>query len=156
MASDSSLFACGGVFGTHWFSLELLASIRVRDADIAVKELSALVLSVLTWGGRCSGSRLFWGCDNQAVVAILSSGTSRNPVRMSLIRFFVIECLSLNVAVYPLYVRSEVNSGPDLLSRMNVAGFLRWFLSADPAPTPVLDIWRRVYGCCLQGFYGAV
>jgi hypothetical protein len=153
LASDSSLFACGGTCGNHWFSLEFPEAMRQSTSDIAVKELAALVLTVLVWGIERSGSRLVMGCDNQAVIAILNSGSSKNPVLMSLMRFFVLECLRLNVSISPIYVRSEDNTGPDLLSRMKVAEYLRFDTSADQVPTPVVGTWNQIFNKCLIGHY---
>jgi hypothetical protein len=155
LASDSSFLACGGTFANKWFSLEFPASMRKVITDIAVKEFAALALTVLVWGTDLAGSRLVMECDNQAVIAILFSGSSKNPVLMSLMRFFVLECLRLNVVISPVYVRSAKNIGPDLLSRMKVVEFFRFNAAADREATPVINAWRGIYDACLVSFYKA-
>ena len=153
LATDSSLFACGACFRSRWFSLEFPDCMRKVTNDIVVKELAVLALAILVWGCDLSGTRILVHCDNEAVNAIMRSGTSKNPVAMSLMRFLALECIQGDLFVSTAYIRSEDNTGPDLLSRMNVKNFLRFKDTADPSPTYVLDSWKSLFDSCLRSQY---
>jgi hypothetical protein len=57
--------------------------------------------------------------DNQAVVAILMSGTSRSPELMwELRKLFVDICGLRNITLRPQYIRSHLNVLADRLSRL--------------------------------------
>lgn len=153
LASDSSLFACGATFKDQWFAFEFTPEMISCNTDIAVKELVALTLAVLCWGGHFRGQRLLVHCDNQVVNAAISSGTCKNRDVMLVLRFLVLHCLHLGITVSTSYIRSADNLGPDLLSRMRVRHFLDRFPDSAPQPSPVVSCWKTLFEECLHSCY---
>ena len=46
---------------------------------IAFKEMFAVVVSVAVWGRRWRGQQVLGHCDNEAVVHMMASRSSKNP-----------------------------------------------------------------------------
>jgi hypothetical protein len=74
----------GGYSGRAWFSARVPR--RFRGRDIQFKEIAAILHAILCWGDTWQGRHIIFHCDNQAVVAWLSSGTCRSPHSMRLVR----------------------------------------------------------------------
>ena len=76
LASDASgSWGCGAYYGSHWF--QLCWDRRSEGLPIMAKELLPIVLACTVWGQEWARSCVCCLCDNQAVVACLSSRTSR-------------------------------------------------------------------------------
>ena len=54
--------------------------------DIAWKELFAIVMAVHTWGSLWQRQKILFHCNNQAVISIWESGTTRAKNIMALVR----------------------------------------------------------------------
>ena len=154
LATDSSLFGCGATFRREWFSFQFPDTMGNVRTDIVVKELTALALAVCVWTKSFTGSRILIHCDNEAVNAVVRSGTSKNPAVMELMRYFVKFCIKEDVTVTTSYVRSADNTAPDLLSRLKVDEFQQFCPLSKKKPCPVVQQWRDLYTACLEHFYG--
>ena len=55
---------------------------------MAYKELFPIVVAAHLWGSQWSTWRVEFLCDNESVVAVLSSGTSRDADLMVLLRYY--------------------------------------------------------------------
>ncbi|KAK3273086.1 hypothetical protein CYMTET_18658 [Cymbomonas tetramitiformis] len=114
--TDSSLFAWGGVLnlkkeGRGFWNDEL------QKLHITHLELEAVYKTVRSFLSELEGKVVRLYCDNQAVVAMLSHFTSRNPELMRRMRKL---WLLLDLHVIELqarYIRSEANEWADRLSR---------------------------------------
>ena len=151
--TDSCLVACGAVFRDCWFSLRFPKCMRDISTDIAVKELAALTLAIVTWGKELAKRRLLIHCDNMAVNEVMRTGTSKNPVLMSLMRFLSLKCISLDLTVHTSYIRSVDNRAADLLSRMDLMAFRAHSPSSNLDPTPVTEFWKDVFDSCVSFHY---
>ena len=67
----------------HWISKPWPP--QLQDRSIQWKELYPIAITCLLWGQQWSGKKLLFHCDNQAVVDIWASGTSRGPLIMHLV-----------------------------------------------------------------------
>ena len=76
---------CGAYSGRQWFQLCWSGS-DVREETIMVKELIPIVIAAAVWGRLWGGHTVQCKCDNQAVVAVISSRTSKLPMIMHLLR----------------------------------------------------------------------
>ena len=103
-------------FNGRWSPLQLPLS-------IAYKELFPVVLAAHVWGPRWSRRRILFHVDNEAVVHILNSRTSKDPNIMHLLRSLlkVAACLSFTFAA--VHVPGKTNGIADALSRFNLQGF---------------------------------
>ena len=75
-------WGCGAYSGQQWFQLCWSGS-DVREETIMVKELIPIVIATASFLG---GHTVQCKCDNQAVVAVISSRTSKLPMIMHLLR----------------------------------------------------------------------
>ena len=84
----------GAVFGKEWFSG--LWPPHWHTINITALELYPIVASVGTWGDRWANQSICFYTDNEALVAIINTQTSRELHVMALIRILVLTCLKLN------------------------------------------------------------
>ena len=91
-----------------------------REAAIHItwRELRAVRLFVLAHVLELSGHHLLLHEDNQAVVAILASLTSRSPELMAELRLLIEVLDDYDISIRALYIRSELNVVADLYSRV--------------------------------------
>ena len=88
LTSDASgSWGCGAYYNSHW--LQYQWSHFTVDYDITAKELLPIVFAAAIWGREWENKSILCRCDNEAVVHIINTGTSRDPIAMGMIR-----CLS--------------------------------------------------------------
>ena len=76
VVSDASgKWGCGAFSEDKWFQLRWPAGLQ--DCHITVIELVPIVLAAGIWGKQWSGKNIMAYCDNEAVVAIVNKGDSR-------------------------------------------------------------------------------
>ena len=68
----------GAIFNNQWFYGPWSAA--QQTLSIAYKELFPIVVAAYLWGSQWSSRRVEFFCDNESVVAVLSSGTSRDQL----------------------------------------------------------------------------
>ncbi len=106
---------------TNWFQCMWPQS--WATTGIAVKELVPVVIAAALWGAGWTGRHVIIHSDNIAVVHVLKSRTSQQPVMVHLLR-----CLSFYAAYYrfeysPLHVPGRLNTAADALSCNNMTLF---------------------------------
>jgi hypothetical protein len=95
--------------------------------SIAWRELFAVVVACRIWGDHFTGRRLMFFCDNQSVVAIVNSGTSKCPQVMCLVRSLFYIAVKFNFDIKLVHVPGIDNRAADMLSRDSVNNFLSEF-----------------------------
>ena len=143
LVSDASGgWGCGAWSGNRWFKLQWPEA--ARDLSISVKELLPILIAGVLWGHDWAGHRVHCLCDNEAVVAVLKSRTSRHPHLMHLLRclFFIEACYDLEITCS--HIPGLDNGLADDLSRNRISAFLSKVpeASQQPAciPAPLLDL----------------
>ena len=81
-----------------------------------VKELYALVIAVHTWGTFWKRQKIFFHCDNRAVVDIWGKGSTRAPQTMALVCLLYFCATYHNINVCIVYVSGVFNDIADSLS----------------------------------------
>ena len=74
----------GAIFQSYWFSSTW--SVVQSSLSIAYKELFPILVAAYLWGPQWVSRRVKFLCDNESVVAVLKSDTSRDKSRMVLLR----------------------------------------------------------------------
>jgi hypothetical protein len=115
--SDASGLGFAAVFGSrfvqgYWPTLW-------SHYSIAVKELYPITLAVELWGSVLSNKRIMLHCDNQSVVHIINSQTSKCPIIMRLVRRLTVAAMSFNIVLRSVHIRGVDNTVADLLSRFS-------------------------------------
>ena len=72
-SSASEKWSCRAVV-RDWF--QLMWDSSWRDANIALKELLAIVLAAAVWGNTWSGKIMLFECDNTTAASDMNSGSS--------------------------------------------------------------------------------
>ena len=154
---------CGGfqVKG-HWFQLVWPGEVR---RSIAALELIPVVIAAMLWGSNWRGSMVCFHSDNEAVVKVLSKGSSKDSSLSHLMR-----CLALLAAFYgfhisAVHVPGSLNEAADALSRNNLRVFRSLYplaLQESPIPPHVVQLlvtqtpdwgsstWTKLFSACLD------
>ena len=126
---------CGGVLGVHWFALSWPA--ELAHQHITFKELFPIAVSFLLWGKLWTSRRILLFCDNEAVVNIVNSGTSRDEGVMFLLRRMFLLAAQGSFAFHASHLLGRINRLADALSRFRFQEFHQLHPEADSLPTEV-------------------
>jgi hypothetical protein len=107
----------------------------LRISSITVIKLFPVVIAAYIWGVQWVRFRVEFLCDNEAVVAILNSGTWRDPFALHLIRRLTLLAYRHNFSFSSRHVPGCRNECAEALSRFNFQAFRRWHPSACANPT---------------------
>ena len=121
--TDASGFGFAGVLKGQWFQGQWPPS--WLGLNIAIKELYPIVLALYLWPGFLADKRLLVLCDNEAVVYVINSQTSKNKELMSLIRTMTVSLMRNNVVLRAKHVPGKKNIMADALSRFQDTPVLR-------------------------------
>ena len=87
---SSGAWGCGASWNLHW--LQIAWDAQSLPLSISVKQMLSIILAAAVWGGQWRGRQATCYCDNQAVVAVLSSRACREDHLMHMLRcLFYIE-----------------------------------------------------------------
>ena len=109
VTSDASgSWGCGAYNNSGaWFQFswpELLAQIH-----ITTKELLPIIVVCAVWGQAWQGKTVCCWCDNAAVVAIIRSGSAKDPITMHLMRCLFFFTAAYNLVLEPRHVLGREN-----------------------------------------------
>ena len=129
--------SCG--FGAYYAGVWLTGSWDSEQAaqSITYQELYAVVIAASTWGFQWQKRRVLFHCDNEAVVAVLRSGTSRSTSVMQLLRCLFFVCAQHNFTLSAQHVAGTANSVADSLSRHQMERFRQLAPEAAAAPSAI-------------------
>lgn len=125
----------GAIFDNQWFCSPWSAP--QQSLSIAYKELFPIVVAAFLWGPQWSSRRVEFLCDNESVVSVLSSGTSRDPNLMVLMHYLALLAVRHSVSFKASSVPGKANSVAHALSRFQFERFRRLAPQAQPTATPI-------------------
>lgn len=131
---DSSTYGWGGVLNNQ-LPVRGDWSTREQKLHITLKELMAVRLTVQEFSEHLRGKRIRLHEDNQAVVAVLATYTSRSPEMMRELRLLWQILGYLGAEIRAEYIASEANVWADQLSRVLDPGDY----ALDPAVFALLE-----------------
>lgn len=108
-----------------------------KEFNIAFLELYPIMVALKLFGQAVQNKRVHLHVDNQAVVAIINSQTSKDPQIMVLVRDLVLTLMQNNTTVKATYISTKNNYLADFLSRQQVDEFRKHAPWADETPTEV-------------------
>ena len=100
----------------HWSSEEV-------ERNIVWKELFAIAAAVNTWGHLWACKKVLFHCDNQAVVDIWKTGTTKSSDIMALVRMLYFCAAKYNIHVIITHIAGVNNAIADALSHFQVTRF---------------------------------
>ena len=136
LASDASGSKGFGVYyNGEWFNGSWSAS--QQPLGISYKELYPIVLACNVWGKEWSRKRIQFFCDNESVVSVITSGTSKDEEITHLLRALFLVSARFNFKVMATHVPGKTNLVADALSRFNMQVFFRLAPQANPTPVSI-------------------
>ena len=118
MSSDASVsLGFGAVFGSHWLHGKWPPALQ--SSSIEYKELFPIVVAAHVWGSSWFRQVMLFHCDNESVVFILNSRTSRAPDVRQFLRFLLMTAAHYNFIFSAQHIPGSDNKIPDALSRFN-------------------------------------
>ena len=125
----------GAIFNGHWFCGEWAVS--QQSPSMAYKELFPIVVAAHLWGSQWSTRQVEFLCDNKPVMAVLSSGTSRDADLMVLLRYLALLAVRHSFSFKVSSVRGKANLVADSLSRFQLLRFRHLAPHTAETPTPI-------------------
>ena len=126
---------CAAFSGSEWFQFEWSSSTAAYQ--ITVKELLPIVMAMAIWGPQWHNKSILSRCDNEAVVCILNTGTSKDPTVMGLMRCLHFITAKFNILLSAVHLAGKANGLADALSRNNHTLFLDNYPPANRKPSPI-------------------
>ena len=105
----------------RWFSGAWSAS--QQSLSIAYKELFLIAVAAYVWGPQWVSRRVKILCDNESLVAVLSSGTSRDPDLMVLLHYLALLAVRHSFSFSATSVQGKANPVADALSHFQFQRF---------------------------------
>ena len=110
--------------------------------NITFLEYFPILVAIHIFENQLKNKKVIFHCDNEAVVEIINSQTSKCPRVMDLVRPFVLKTLRLNSIIRAKHVKGIDNSIADALSRFNMQLFRTLAPGAEENPMPILaHLW---------------
>ena len=136
MSSDASgSLGFGAVFCIHWLYGKWPSALQ--SASIEYKELFPIVVAAHVWGLSWFRQVVLFHCDNESVVLILNSRTSRAPDVMHLLHLLLMTAAHHNFIFSTQHIASSANRIPDALSHFHWQAFCQLAPHADRHPTVI-------------------
>ena len=112
-------------WGAYWCDRWIQAhwSVSEENMNIAWKELFAITAAVNTWGHHWARKKVLFHCNNQAVVDIWKTGTTKSADIMALVRMLYFCAAKYNINVIITHIAGVNNAIADALSHFQVTRF---------------------------------
>ncbi len=109
----------GGMFAEQWFSTH--TPHRLCHHHIQVKEMYAILYSVLCWGKEFRGKHVVFHIDNEAVFEALNKLSIHSPHTMRFLRHFIGLACHLDFTFTSIWLSSSENALADAASCFSYA-----------------------------------
>ena len=119
---DACNTAAGGYHAGQWFYLPWEAWGEANPLHINFKEVLALEPAARIWAPIWRDKKVYVHSDNQAAVAILNKGSSKNPVVMASLRRLYMLSAMYNFRLSAVYYPGSRNQIADAASRLHEPG----------------------------------
>ena len=131
----SGALGFGAYFNREWFSSSWASS--QASHSIAYKELFPVVIAAHLWGPQFARRHVLFWSDNEAMVYILNSRTSKIAVLMHLLRHLLSSAAHFNFSYSSQHVPRVHNCIADALSHFHWQEFWRLAPKAQLLPLPI-------------------
>ena len=136
LTSDASgSWGCGTFYQEKWFQYKW--NHATQDYHITFKELLPIVISAALWGPHWANQTIQCHCDNESVVHIINTGTSKDQAVMGLMRCLHFIAARFNMLLSATHIAGSSNYLADALSRNNLHLFFANYPQAQPTPSRI-------------------
>ena len=115
-------WGCGAWSGDQWLCVRWPD--EAMDLPITVKEFMPILITGVLWGHQWAKRRVQYFCDNEAVVAVVGSRSSKHPHLMHLLRCLFLVEAHFDLEITCTHLPGRYNGLADDLSRNRVSAFL--------------------------------
>ena len=119
---DACNGAAGGYHGGQWFCLPWEAWGEAKPLHINYKEVLTLEPAARIWAPAWKDKKVYIHSDNQAAVAIINKGSSKDLVVMSSLRRIYMLSAIFNFRLVAVYYPGRHNLIADAASRLHEPG----------------------------------
>lgn len=119
-ATDACLTGCGGICGNMVFHAQFPDWVLQQFPAIHQLEFLALLIAVRLWGARWAGLRVQVYCDNTAVVNVINSGKTSDPLMGKILRNAWLVISSQEFEIRAVHLPGVTNRLADYLSRWHL------------------------------------
>lgn len=111
--------------------------------DITVLEIFPILVTLFIWGPKLRNKKICFNCDNESVVHILNTQTSKSDRVMAILRTLILQSLQNNILLRAKHVPGSSNSICDALSRFQMERFRQLAPEADQEPHKIpQQLWN--------------
>ncbi|XP_045206268.2 uncharacterized protein LOC123558456 [Mercenaria mercenaria] len=148
-ACGNSDYGCGAYFQGRWCFLQWPSDLPCEVLkDITYLELIPIMLALSVWGHLLNKKKILFRTDNNSLVHIINTRSSKNDRVMNLIRQLVLFTLKYGIQFKALHISSTRNEITDAISRLQwdrLARLLPVGASLEPEEIPVsfLEIFNQ-------------
>ena len=137
---------CGAILGKQWAFMQWPSQWKGLEIikDITFLELVPIAMAFEIWGEKLAGKKVILHTDNQALVSILNSNTSKSKRVMHLLRKLVLQGLVHNIQFKATHIIGLHNIKADSISRQQWSRFRASFPEAEDHPTLIPWSFRQV------------
>ena len=121
---DACLTGLGGHFDSMVYTLQIPQG--YKDYNICHLEMLNIIVASKIWAIHWTNSKIQIHCDNMAVVQVLNTGKTRDPVLATCARNLWLLAATYNIEFLFTHIAGKSNSIADLLSR--------WAVTDNPMP----------------------
>ena len=125
----------GITFGTYWVFHPYPQT--WSSLNIAILELYPIYVAVKLFASKMSNSNILFHCDNQAIVSVINSQTSKDKHILAILRELLLTLMSHNIFFRAKHLTSSANIICDKISRSKVTPQLLSTSGLQPSPTPL-------------------
>ena len=105
-----------------------------QHLGIAYKELYPILIACHIWGSAWCRKRILFHCDNESIVHIVRSGSSKDENIMHLVRELFLISARFDFRISAIHIPGKTNLLADALSHFNFQDFFRLAPHAQPTP----------------------
>ena len=146
--SDASgSWGCAAVWDSHWFQVAWQNCEEFSEASIAAKEMLPILVAAAVWGRQWVGSTVLCNSDNEAVVAVLQSGSAKDKKLAHMLRCLFFLEAKFQFTIVAAHIPGAINVRADALSRNHIDVFFASSLQARPTPQAVPQdlVWGLIH-----------
>ena len=151
LSTDASFLGFGALFLGKWISSPWPSSPVCSDGSqihIFILEMFAIYAAIESWSESFKNQQIFIFTDNESIVSVWSSGTSKDKKLMVIVRALFFLITKLNSSFSFQHVPGKDNIYSDLLSRLQVERFKSVFPFSAENPSTVTnctkDLWAKI------------
>ena len=115
---DASLQGLGAMCGRQIYAIALPKG--YQNYNIVHLEMVNILVAVRTWAHQWQGRKVVIHCDNQAVVAVLGSGHTRDMTLAAIARNINMITAFRDIELITVHIEGKLNVVADTLSRLSI------------------------------------